>query len=174
MPDQFPTIQSPHLPSNRDSDRNLNVVVYGISENKPGVPRQQRWKLDVTNVTNLFNRSPCSIPRSSIRDCRRLGKYSSANTRPRPILVKFNFCNIVMDIMKQKSNFSPFVVKPDLPLEKRLIDQTLLKKRWQLINSGTDKAQIRIKRNSIFVDSVSVGYVKDSNVHTFEQRQQRQ
>ena len=162
IPDHPSMIQSPRFPSNRDADRNLNVVVFRITESKSGTPRQQRWKHDVTNVTDLFDRSPCSIPRSSIRDCRRLGKYSSTYTRPRPILVSFNSCNIVMDILKQKSTFSPFVVKPDLPYEKRLTDQTLLKKRWQLINFGTNKAQIRIKRNSIFVDNMSIGYAKES------------
>ena len=112
-----PTVEKitpfPHL-SKDLSNRNSNVV-YGIPECRKGEPCRQRWKLDLLYISNLFKQPPASISPSSISDCQCLGRYSSdSNSHPRPILVKFNSCNVVMDILSHKSTFNPYIVKPNL------------------------------------------------------------
>ena len=115
-------------------NRQLNIVVHGIPECTKGQPRKQRWVSDLRNVSNLFNESSASVPKSAIRDCRRLGKYSGTSSRPRPILVHFNSCNVVMDLLQKRSLFSPpYVIKPDLPADVRLWEKALLKVRWDLV-----------------------------------------
>ena len=73
------------------SDRKFNVVVFGVSECVSGISRKQHCISDLNNISDLFSQSAASIPKSSIRDCRCLGKYSSSNTCPRPILINFSF-----------------------------------------------------------------------------------
>ncbi len=92
-------------------DRNLNVVVFGIPERSSGLPRKQRWLQDLKETTTLFTEPLMA----SIVTCRRLGKFSEFRERPRPILVNFNFCSVVVDILSNRSVFRPFTVKPDIP-----------------------------------------------------------
>ena len=73
-----------------DDNCQLNVVVYGIPECTKGQLRKQGWVSDLRNVTNLFHESSVSVPKSAIKDCRRLGKFSDFSSHPRPILVRFN------------------------------------------------------------------------------------
>ena len=92
------------------SDRKFNVVVFGVSECVSGTSRKQRWISDLNNISDLFSQSAASIPKSSITDCHRLGKYSSSSTRPRPILVNFSSCNVVMEILSSRASFAPYFV----------------------------------------------------------------
>ncbi len=147
-----------------DEERNLNIVVSGIPECKEGQSRKQSWISDLQNTSKLFCESDTSpaIPPSSIRDCRRLGKYSPENSRPRSILVRFNSCNVVMNILSKRSTFTPYIIKPDLPPNIRLREKILLKERWNLMQSGTNKSSIKIKGNSLFVNGSPFGSVQNS------------
>ena len=161
-----PTKSNGNVPSDTSSrkldNRQLNVVVYGIPECTKGQPRKQRWVSDLRNVSNLFNESSASVPKSAIRDCRRLGKYSDTSSRPRPILVYLNSCNVVMDLLQNRSLFSPYVINPDLPADVRLREKALLKVRWNLIQSGTCKSHIKIKGNTLLVTGLPYGRVDQS------------
>lgn len=146
-------------------NRKLNIVVYGVKECKAGSPRQQRWLTDLKQVTSLFtecDKPAISVSGTSIRDCRRLGKYSPGNEKPRPILVSFNSCTSVIDILRARSSFLPYIVKPDLSPSQRETDKLLLKERWVLIQSGTERKNIKIKRSSLYVDGHLFGEVKNS------------
>ena len=144
------------------NNRQLNVVVHGIPECNKGQLRKQKWVSDLKNVSNLFNESSAAVPKSAIRDCRRLGKFSDSSSRPRPILVRFNSCNVVMDLLQKRSLFSPYVIKSDLPADARLREKMLLKERWNLIQSGTNKSDIKIKGNTLLVNSLPFGRVDQS------------
>lgn len=51
------------------------------------------------------------------------------------------------------------VIKRDLPIEQRQTNNILLRERRDLINSGTDPKLIRIKNNTLVVDSKAYGSV---------------
>ncbi len=147
---QQPVATSPAATKNPDSkihdrsDRRFNVIVSGVLESAPGTPRSQRWKSDLKNISDLLSsNSSISVPSSSIRDCRRLGKYSTSNPRPRLIMVNFNSITVVMDILSNKSSFAPYVVKPDLSPELRIREKVLLEERWNLIKSGIERSNIK-------------------------------
>ena len=147
---------------NSNSDRLFNIVVAGIPECKEGQSRRQRLLSDLRNVSSLFTQSTVPIPPFAIHDCHRLGKYSPSNPRPRSILVRFNSCAVAMDVLSRKSSFRPYVIKPDLPPDKRAQEKILLKERWNLIQSGVDKTLLKIKRSSLLVKGSTFGHVKDS------------
>ena len=67
-----------------------------------------------------------------------------------------------MDVLSRKSSFRPYVIKPDLPPDKRAQEKILLKERWNLIQSGVDKTLIKIKRSSLLVKGSTFGHVKDA------------
>ncbi len=144
-----------------DEDRRFNVVVFGVRECKEGLHYKQRFVSDLNDISSLFSSSTCpSNPSSSIKDCRRLGKYDSNKiNRSRPILVHFNSCKAVMDILANRSSFSPYVVKPDMSPTARSRERILLKERWNLCQSGVEKSSVKIKGTSLIVNGRAFGKV---------------
>lgn len=122
------------------------MIEHCKKECKKGLHYKQRFVSDLTNITTLFQKSQSDleIPSTAIKDCRRLGRYSPDN-RPRPILVHFNSCSVVMNILSNRSSFAPYIVKPDLAPKDRARDKALLKERWNLCQSGVLKSAIKIK-----------------------------
>ena len=104
--------------------------MFGVPERPSGLPRKQRWLQDLKEITTLFTESQTSKPivASSIVTCRRLGKFSVSNNRPRPILVNFNSCLVVVDILSNRAAFLPFTVKLDLSSTDRENERLILNK----------------------------------------------
>ena len=50
-------------------------------------------------------------------------------------------------------------IKPDQTREEREIQAVLLKKRWELVTSGTSRGNIKIKRNALYVNNRKHGSV---------------
>ena len=103
-----------------------------------------------------------SIQSQSIKDCFRLGKFSSGASRPRPILIKFVRVADVASILAKRKNLShPFSIKPDMSPDQRLQESVLMRERWSLIQSGTSRNHIRIRGNSMYVRGKLHGWVLD-------------
>ena len=149
-PNRNVTVESRHHSLAGDSEnRKLNIIVFGIKECKLGLHYKQRFVSDLKNVSTLFNASDSKTPPSSIKDCRRLGKFSPNNDHPRPIMVRFNSCTVVMEILANRSFSAPYIIKPDLSPQERAREKILLKERWNLCQSGVNKSIIKIKGNSL-------------------------
>ena len=56
-------------------------------------------------------------------------------------------------------------LKPDLPPEARKVESLLLKERWQLIQNGKDRKDIRIRGNSIFLSGKLLATVTNGELH---------
>ncbi len=144
-----------------DLDRKFNIVVYGIKECVTGQNRHSRLIQDSNEVVSTISsiRIDSNISESSIRDCTRLGKFSS--DRCRPILAKLSRSCEVSSILSQRGRLkgSGLSIKADLNKEDRKIDQLLMSHRWSLIQSGTSRQLIKIRGNSIFVNNVKKGSV---------------
>ncbi len=147
-----------------DINRKLNIIVSGIPECKNGLHYKQRFASDLNNVSTLFHKSHLKTPPMAIKDCRRLGKFSPDHKRPRPILVRFNSCSVVMEILSNCSSFAPYIIKPDLSPKDRIREKILLKERWILYQSGVDKSTIKIKGNAIMVSDQIHGKVNNDLV----------
>ena len=120
----------PPSSSSLDRDRKFNVVLYGITECPVGTSRLQRASHDLEKVSAAICNTDCSIPSSSIRDCRRLGKFNKGNSRHRPILVTLNRSADVNSILSKKKHLPPSIyIKPDLNPESRALESILLNSR---------------------------------------------
>ncbi len=160
--------QSAHQPqysnlSKGSYDRNFNIVVYGIKESSVGTSRQQRLANDIKEVLEVITITDDTITTQSIRDCLRLGKYTAS--RNRPILVKLSRTYEVQTILsnRKKLHSKPSIsIKPQLSPEEISIEKILLKKRWELIQNGQNRPDIRIRGNSLFVHNAKHGFVQNS------------
>lgn len=109
-------------------------------------------------VESVISSLQCSVSTQSVRDCYRLGKYSTQLPRPRPLLVTLNRVSDVRSVLLKRGSLSkPLVIKPDLSPDQRVCENTLLRERWSLIQSGIDPRSIKISRPKMFVNNVLHG-----------------
>ena len=118
-------------------DKKINVVLYGIEECQSGTLKSARLESDLTSVASVLSTIDASIQPHSIKDCYRLGKFTSDRRKPRPILIKFIKIADVTSILAKKSNLAhPYFLKQDLTREQRKNEFEMLQERWNLIHSG--------------------------------------
>ena len=114
---------------------------------------------DTNKIDSIISIIDSNIPESSIRDCTRLGRYSENICRP--ILAKLSRTCEVSSILSQRHKLkgSKFSVKPELTKEERKDDQLLMKRRWDLMQSGMRKEAIKFRGNSMYVNNLRFGSV---------------
>ena len=150
-------------PFRESQERRFNVVFFGIKEQSPGTPRNERIAEDMESVTNILTVASSSIPAHAVRECMRLGKFT--NDRCRPLLVKLNRSCDVSSILAHSRQIyvvHKISVRPDLPFEERRSRAILWRERNNLIKDGTDRSLIRIKGNSLYIDGQLSGSVVGS------------
>ena len=157
-----PVLQKTSHPS-KAPDRKFNIVVYGLDESVQGTSRRERKLQDTKKVEDVIQVVNSKVSSQSIRDCVRLGKYKAFSSRPRPLLVNLNrVSDVHLLLSNRKSLQKPLAIKPDLPLEKRITEATLLKQRWALIQSGTSASSIKIRDSKLYVDESFYGSASGS------------
>ena len=138
----------------------------GVQECPSDMSKSARFESDLSASVNVLSPLNSSIQSQSIKDCFRLGKFSSDAPRPRPILIKFVRVADVTSILSKRKNLShPYSIKPDLSPDQRLQESILMKERWSLIQSGVSRSHIRIRGNSIYIHTKLHGKVLN---HKFE------
>ena len=147
------------------SERKFNVIVYGIEECPKGTPKHARLQSDLSHVGSVLSEVDTSVDSQSIKDCYCLGKFIPNQSLPRPVLVKFIQISDASSILSKKGKLSrPFSIKPDLSPEERRRDSLLLKERWQLIQSGKDRNDIKIRGSRLYVNKRLYGCIVDSQL----------
>ena len=138
--------------SSLNHERKFNAILFGVNECAKGLSRLARYESDLNSVVSMLSSIDPSFQSRSIRDCFRLGKFSPNASRPRPLLVKFFRVADVSNILsKKRALLKPFSLKPDMSYEQRVIEYNLLKERWSLIQSGTNRSDIKIRGNNLYL-----------------------
>ena len=141
-----------------DERRYINLVVTGIQECENGTKRTERQLHDLKKVSSIFATLVESISAESIRDVHRLGKYNANKERPRPLLVKMTHSSDVSAVLLRKSALDTNIqIRRDLPKDIRSSKTALLRERRHLIDSGTSRNEIKIRKNKPFVNNVLHG-----------------
>lgn len=118
----------------------------------------------MATASAMCKTSDNSVCDQSIRDCRRLGKYNSEGSRPRPLLVTMNRWIDAVHVLRAKSDSLPDGVslKPDRSPQERKREAVLMKERWRLIQSGIERNCIKIRQSKLFVNQKLHGQVIDT------------
>ena len=159
-----PKISANIIPSTSSNyERKYNVVLYGLDECPSGLTRSGRLESDLTNISNIFSELDSSIQPQSISDCYRLGKYLRDASRPRPILVKFVRVADISRIFANRRKLPTAIsVKPDMSSAERKKHSILMQERWDLIQSGVLRKDIKIRGDSLYVSNKKYGCVLNS------------
>lgn len=151
---------------NYHHDRKFNVIVFGIDECSKGTSKHVRLESDLSSVVSVLSGLNSNIHSQSIKDIYRLGKFNRERKHPRPLLVKFIRAADVSSILSKRGSLHhPVFIKPDLTPEQRRRDSVLLNERWNLINSGIPRADIKIRDSRLFVQGKLYGYFSKSQFH---------
>ena len=90
-----------------EPDRRFNIVEFGVPEMPSGFTRYVRRRHDFKEVSSLISDlEQGSDHNSSIRDCRRLGKFESGKSQHHPILVSLNSTADVYCILSRCHSFT--------------------------------------------------------------------
>ena len=128
------------------SDRKFNLVIKGIKESPAGTTRSVRSKHDFGEAFSVLSKLDGDIHQVSVRECFRLGRFKEHSRYPRPILVKLACSMDVHSILSQRSSLPKgVVIKPDMSADEQKSESLLLKERYRLIQSGTDKRDIKLR-----------------------------
>ena len=128
------------------------MVLYGVKECPSDSSRYARLESDLASVVSVLTTLESSFHSQSIKDCYRLGKFNPESNKPRPILIQFVRAVDATNILAKKGKLAhPFYSKPDMTKEKRQVESILMKERWELIQSGVPRNQIKVRNSSIYV-----------------------
>ena len=159
-----PSDPVPSTQKQYSSSRKFNIVLHGLAECPKDTPRHARLTSDFSKTSSLLRGiDPDSQSPPCVRDCRRLGKYNASRIRPRPVLVTLSSTAEVNNILFNRRNLtSPEFIKPDLSPADRKIQSLLLTERRKLLDSGTDRSSIKIRKSSLYLNGKLYGSVVDS------------
>ena len=151
--------------ANNQSERKFNVVLYGVDESPEGTRKHVRVAHDHDSV-EVVQALDSSLDQQSIRDCFRIGKYSKEKSRP--ILIKLARVQSVTSILSNRKKLSEdpkhrkISIKRDMSKQERQNERLLLKERYQLIEVGTSRKDLRIRGNKLLVKNEVYGSVVEN------------
>ena len=136
-------------------------MIHGIEESSSNISRINRSQSELEKIVSVLP----SVNPTSIKDFHCLGKFKKNQDRPRPIIIIVKFLRI-LDAAAVLSNLdkisSPFSVKPDMTPEQRSIESKLLKERYNLIQQGFSRRNIKTRNSRLYVSDRLYGEVKNS------------
>ena len=131
----------------------FQLRISGIKENSENTNYIERQKSDLVYINKILkhlNKENCKVT-----DCFRLGKFDHANTRPRTVLVTFSSVwdrNMILQSAKLLSSFSDKIyISPALCPSDMQIERNILKKRWQLLQNGHERKDIKVNNLKLYM-----------------------
>lgn len=152
---QGPSVNT-NRPNNDSPDRTLNIVVFGVTEDK----NNSVWHATLAAALQHVAGRPVDIT-----DAFRIGKFSTSQLRPRPIIVKLRCVwdkRLILSNTRKLADVTEFRhigVAPDEPLETRR-KNTLKRLHDKALRDGK-QALLSDDRSALFVDGNLVFSLKD-------------
>jgi len=117
--------------------------------------RQKEEQASILNIMKFINME--NVP---ISDCFRIGKYKEENKLPRRTLITFSSVwdrrKVVSNAYLLKNYNLQVYISPELTVADKAVEKTLMQKRWELIQSGTDKKLLKIKNLKLYKNGEEV------------------
>ena len=135
----------------------FSIRISGLKEEKQN-SFIERYDKDIISVKTLLNQ--LNVTEAIINDCARVGKFVENSPTHRKLIVRFNSVwhvrKIIANAHKLKDNPDKIFISPDLSDNDRIIEKNLLKKRWELIQSGVNRKDLKIRNLKLYQNDVEV------------------
>jgi len=143
---------SSHNVKNTDSMVKFRVRLSGLPEPNSDLKFMDRQKEEQAAILNIMKF--INLENVPISDSFRIGKYKAENKQPRKILITFSSVwdrrKVVSNAHLLKDYKHQIYISPELTVADKAIEKTLMQKRWELIQSGTDKKLLKIKNLKLY------------------------
>ena len=141
-------------------ERKYNVILYGLEESR-GSSKLERLENDQNKAISVLADVDQLINANCIKDIYRLGKFSTENNKPRPLLIKFIRAAEAIKVLSKRRTprGSQVVIKPDMSPHERKCESLLLHERWSLLQSGVPREHIKLRGSRLYVRKMLHGQV---------------
>jgi len=144
--------------NNSTSMTKYRLRISGICEPSSQLKPLERQAVEETELKKIL--SFMNLGNVLISDFFRLGKFKAENKRDRTMLVTFQSVwdrrKILSSSYLLKDYEKAVFISPELTAEEKLIERKVLKKRYELIQSGIKRENIKIRNLKLFHDNVEV------------------
>ena len=139
-------------------ERKLDIRIQNLPEPTDNT-QLKRMESDENLVSDVLKHLN-EWDRYKVSSIKRLGQFKSTNTRPRSDLVKFSNEWTASKVLKKaqllKEFRTPVFISKSLTSDELALEKLILKKRWELINSGTPKQDLKILNLQLFHKDIVV------------------
>jgi len=145
---------APTLNSVKNTDHmvKFRVRLSGLPEPNSDLKFMERQKEEQSAIQNVMKF--INLENVPISDCFRIGKYKAENKQPRKLLITFSSVwdrrKVVSNAYLLKDYNHQIYISPELTAADKVTEKILMQKRWELIQSGTDKKLLKIKNLKLY------------------------
>ena len=153
----LPAVNTQSRESTEKLERKLEIRIQNLPEPTDNT-QLKRMESDENLVSDVLKHLN-EWDRHNISS-KRLGPFKSTNTRPRSVLVKFSNEWTASKVLKKaqllKEFRTPVFISKSLTSDELALEKLILKKRWELVNSGTPKQDLKIRNLQLFHKDIVV------------------
>jgi len=128
------------------------VKICGIPEAPSDLKHGERQEYEKSSINKIFEF--IQLNNITLTDSFRLGKFNKDNKRPRSIIATVSSVwdrNKILQNAFLLKDYSPSTfISPALSQADRILEKKILKKRFELINSGVDKKELKIRNLKLY------------------------
>lgn len=143
--------------SKSNPELKYQILISGMPEAECP-DKLQRIERDANLVHDMTNF--LSLNKPPIREVHRVGKFNNNSQRTRHLIVTFQSVWEVNKILAAASNLKNYkhkiFVRRVLTEAERTIEKKILRKRWELIQSGINRADLKIKNLKLYQEGSEV------------------
>jgi len=128
------------------------IKISGVPEAPSSLKTNERQEHERSCIKNIFNFM--QLENIMLNDSFRLGKFREGSERPRSIIATLSSVwdrnKILQNASLLKDYSAAIFISPALSANDRLLEKKLLKKRWEMINNGIDKKDLKIRNLKLY------------------------
>ena len=148
----LPAVNTQSRVSTEKLERKLEIRIQNLPEPTDNT-QLKRMESDENLVSDVLKHLN-EWDRHNVSSVKRLRQFKSTNTRPRSVLVKFSNEWTASKVLKKaqllKEFRTPVFVSKSLTSDELALEKLILKKRWELINSGIPKQDLKVRNLQLF------------------------
>ena len=156
------SLQVPPSPAihNMDSiDKRNKIRIQGVPEPK-NLSNAKRLEHDEEHLKNILETLGEWGESNNINLVKRLGPFNEQSDRTRSLIDKFSYewtarKGLTKGYKLRNSDYPVFINK-SLSKEEVILEKRVLKKRWELMQNGTPKVELKIKNLKLFHNNVEI------------------
>ena len=146
------TAKNPYHSDHNDLQAKYRIRIAGVPEVSSTFKTNERLEYERNYIQDIFNFMGLSTV--STADSFRMGRYKTENERPRSLVVTLTSVwdknKIIQNSHLLKTYKNKIFISSELTSTEKIVERKLLKKRWELIQSGVARRDLKIRNLKLY------------------------